>query len=126
MKLLAPAAMAALFASTTLASSFEIGNTGVALNTEVVGEYLVDAENMTVVVTPTLAYTWQGAYVAASTDLTIYNDELVVSDTFNVLPTIDFEAEYNLNANARVYGEVSYDLEAEERSDVTLGVAFSF
>ena len=123
-KTLIAAAVAALFA--TSASAFEIGSTGVALNTEVVGEYLVDAENMTVVVTPELSYSWDKAVFAASTDLSIYNDGLVVSETLDVLPTVDFSAEYHIGATSYIYGKVSYDLEAEERSDIALGVSFSF
>ena len=46
---------AALLAATN-AQAFELGTTGISLGLETTAEYNIDAENMTLVTTPELAY----------------------------------------------------------------------
>jgi len=118
-------AIAAVIAAgtATSASAFELGATGLSLNTEVVGEYNVDAENMLMTVEPTLGYTFASIDFTAGALMPIYNDEIVVGDE---LPTLDFRAGKVIATGLEVYGEVGYDLEAEERTDVVLGVSFNF
>ena len=116
--------LAALFAATaTSASAMDLGMGGLSLNTEVVGEYNVDAENMLMTIEPELVYTVAGIDLTAGTLMSIYDDKIVLGDT---LPTLDFGAEKYIMNGLKVYGEVSYDLEAEERGDLAVGLSFNF
>ena len=123
MRLLATTAAALLLA--TSVSAMDLGM-GLSLNTEVTGEYKVDAENMTLTSTPELVYTNFGFDFAASTELAIYDDKFVVEDTFSTLPTIDFTVERELMDGLTAYVETSYDLDAGERGEITLGSTFAF
>lgn len=118
-------ALAAIFAAatTTSASAMDLGLGGLTLNTEVIGEYNVDAENMLMTVEPTLGYTLAGVNLEVGTLMEVYNDEIVLGDT---KPTIDFRAGYYFTDSLEVYGEVGYDLEAEGRTDVIIGASFNF
>lgn len=116
---------AALMAASS-ASAMDLGNTGLTFGGEVVAEHTVDAGDTTVVFTPALGYTLGGVALTASTDLSIYNNDFVIGDTLEVLPVIDFTAEYALRENAVAYFETSYDLEAKARGEMTLGLSFSF
>jgi hypothetical protein len=99
---------------------------GLSWGGEANAEYNVDAENMAVTVTPEISYGMGQATLLASTDLAVYNDEFVIADTLEVLPVVDFRAEYALRDNVELYGEVSYDLDAKERGDLVIGATFSF
>lgn len=123
MRLLATTAAALLLA--TSASAMDLGM-GLSLNTEVTAEYAVDAENMTLTSTPELGYTLSGFDFMASTELAIYNDKFVVEDTFSTLPTIDFTVERVVMEGMTAYVETSYDLDAGERGEITLGTTFAF
>lgn len=124
MKLAAFTAAALLAASA--ASAAEIGNTGLLLNTNAVAEYTVNAGDMSVVVTPEIGYTNWGMIFAASTDVVVYDNELVLMDAFGSLPVIDFSASYDLNGMATAYVKSSWDLDAMDMGEITLGVAFAF
>ena len=124
MKFVVAAAALALTASPLVAA--DLGNTGISLGGEAVAEYNVDAENLSLVVTPEVSYNFTGFFVAsAATDLTIYDGEFTEA-TFEVLPTIDLRVEREVMANLTAYGEMSYNLEAQERGDATVGVSFNF
>jgi hypothetical protein len=124
MKFVVAAAALALTASPLVAA--ELGNTGISLGGEAVAEFNIDAENLSLVVTPEVSYNFTGFFVAsAATDLTIYDGEFTEA-TFEVLPIIDFRVEREVMANLTAYGEMSYDLEAKERGDATVGVSFNF
>jgi hypothetical protein len=116
------AAAAALAA--TSASAADLGF-GLTAGGEAVAEYNVDAESMIVTLEPTIGYTLGavGVDLTASSLISIYEDEFVLGDT---LPTIDFEARKELHTGLDIYGGVGMDLEAEERTDVTVGVSFNF
>lgn len=122
MRLLATTAAALLLA--TSASAMDLGM-GLSLNTEVTAEYAVDAEKLTLT-TPELGYTLSGFDITASTELAIYNGEFVVEDTFSTLPTIDFTVEREVMNGLTAYVETSYDLDAGERGEITLGTTFAF
>ena len=124
MKFVVAAAALALTASPLVAA--ELGNTGISLGGEAVAEFNIDAENLSLVVTPEVSYNFTGFFVAsAATDLTIYDGEFTEA-TFEVLPTIDLRVEREVMANLTAYGEMSYNLEAQERGDATVGVSFNF
>lgn len=117
MKLAAVAATAAFLASTSAYAD------GVSFGGEVVGEYNVDTENMTLTVTPELGYTLAEVDFTMGADLAVYNGEVVLGD---VKPTLDFGASFMASTQLELYGEVSYDLETETRGDVVIGAKYSF
>ena len=114
---------AALLASATTIQAAELGETGISLGATTTAEYNVDAENMTVELTPEMGYGLYGMDFTLSTDLMIYNDEFVFMDTN---PTLDFKVGYGIFDNAEVYVETDYNLETETRGDVVIGASFSF
>lgn len=117
MKLAAVAATAAFMASTSAYAD------GVSFGGDVTAEYNVDAENMTLTVSPELGYTFASVDFTLGSDLAVYNGEVVLGD---VKPTLDFGASYFVNAQLEVYGEVSYNLETEARGDLVIGAKYSF
>jgi len=114
---------AALLVSATSIQAAELGATGISLGATTTAEYNVDAENMTLELTPTVGYGLYGMDLTASTDLMIYNDDFVFMDTN---PTLDFKVAYGVWDGLEVYAETGYDLEKEDRADIVLGAAFSF
>ena len=78
---------AALLTATSIQAA-EIGATGISIGASATTEYNVDAENMTLEVTPSMGYELWGTELSVSTDLMIYNDEYVFWDEH---PTIDFK-----------------------------------
>lgn len=95
---------------------------------EVESSYNVDAEIFDVTLTPELAYGMGAAEFTLSSDLTVWNSntEFNVTDHFDTLPTLDFGATYQIWDNMEAFGEVAYDLDAEERGDIKVGVSFNF
>ena len=116
------AAVAALTA--TSASAADLGM-GLTAGGEAIAEYNVDAETMIVTLEPEIGYTIGaiGVDLTASSLISIYEDDFVLGDT---LPTIDFEASKDLYSGLEVYAGVGMDLEAEERTDITVGLSFNF
>jgi hypothetical protein len=114
---------AALLVSATSIQAAELGATGISLGATTTAEYNVDAENMTLELTPTVGYGLYGMDFTASTDLMIYNDDFVFMDTN---PTLDFKVAYGVWDGLEVYAETGYDLEKEDRADIVLGAAFTF
>jgi hypothetical protein len=118
--------IATIALATTLIGSTAIAEDGLHFGGEVVTEYNMSTSVLTSVVTPTVGYTIGDADFTASSDLALWDDGSVVGDTLDVLPTIDFRADYTVNDSLELYGEVSYDLEAESRGDVVVGASFNF
>jgi len=120
-------AAAALIASTAAVSAAEIGATGISIGAELDNRYNVDAETMTTTLTPEVGYDIAGFGLSAEMDFVLYDDEFTLNN--DELPTLDFTAEYGMTLgglNATVYGETGYDLEAEDMSDVEVGISFKF
>ena len=114
------ATVAALTA--TSASAMDLGF-GLTAGGEAVAEYNVDTEAFTVTLEPEVGYNVYGVDLTASTLLTVYEGDFVLGDT---LPTVDFEARKTVLGNVDVYGGVGYNFEAEARTDVKVGLSFSF
>ena len=125
---IAAIAAAALITSTAAVSAADIGNTGISIGAELDNRYNVDAEALTVTLTPEVGYSIAGFGLSASTDLLLAdNDGLTLNN--DDLPTLDFGAEYGLSMwglGATAYAETGYDFEAEDMSDVEFGVSFKF
>jgi len=91
--------------------------------------YATDAERMTVDITPELSIMpMTGLELEANTKLALYDEAVVVSDTLDVLPTINFEATYSMSGMDSVewYAKTSYNFESSERGELHVGATFSF
>ena len=126
MKIAAIAAAALITASA--ASAADIGNTGISIGAELDNRYNVDTEALTVTLSPEVGYSRWGFGFTASTDLLLADNDGLTANK-DKLPTLDFGAEYGLNMwglGATAYAETGYDLEAEDMSDVEVGISFKF
>ena len=124
---IAAIAAAALIPSAAAVSAAEIGATGISIGAELDNRYNVDAETMTTTLTPEVGYNIAGFGLSAEMDFVLYDNDFTLNN--DELPTVDFGAEYGMTLgglNATVYGETGYDLEAEDMSDVEVGVSFKF
>jgi hypothetical protein len=119
---LAIATAAAVLAATS-ASAIELGIGGLTAGATTTAEYNVDAENMSLTVEPEVGYAFAGMDFTASTEISVYDDEFVLGDT---MPTLDFKAARQIWDNLELYGEIGYDFETEERTDLTVGASFKF
>ena len=119
---LAIATAAAVLAATS-ASAIELGIAGLTATTTATAEYNVDAENTTLTLEPEVGYAFAGIDFTAGSEIAIYNDEFVLGDT---MPTLDFKAARQVWDNLELYGEIGYDFETEERTDLTVGASFKF
>ena len=126
-------AMVAAMAATS-ASAMDLPVPGLALNTEVKAFRTIDAETNNVTVEPELRYTTGSLSLYGSSLVTVYETGHASGDDFAIQnvwedghkPTIDLGAEYSINANTMVYGETSWDFNAEDRGDIELGISFNF
>lgn len=122
-KTIVAAATLAVFASA--ASAADLGN-GFTLNNEATAEYNLDTERFTADLEPTVGFLAPyGIQLEASTMISVYDDKLTITDTFDALPAIDFRAE-KVVKGVTVYGEMSYDFEVEARSAAVIGAQFNF
>ena len=126
-------ALVAAMAATT-ATAMDLPVAGLELNTEAKAYRMVDAETNNVTVEPELRYTAGAVSVFTSSLVTVYETGHASGDDFAIMniwedghkPTLDLGAEYSINANTMVYGETSWDFNAEDRGDIEVGVSFNF
>jgi len=125
-------AMVAAMAATS-ATAMDLSVPGLALNTDVVAEYKLDAETTTVTINPELALepvTAPGLELTAGMTLSAYDNAggVTLFDEFDVLPSVDFGATYTLPtwSNVELSAGTSYDFDAKERGEVSLKATFSF
>jgi len=127
-------ALVALVMATTTAQAADLAP-GLSLDTEVKAFRTVDAERNQITIEPELS--WEpvvdGALsVTVSSLISAYDstatDSFTLADTFDEgsRPNIDLGVYYQLNANATVYGETAWDIDAKDRTDVEVGVSFKF
>jgi hypothetical protein len=121
-------AIVAAMAATSAMAETALGTTGLTLNTEAEAQYKVDAETTTVKLTPELGYAFMGVDLTAATTLNLYDNAggFTLDDEFNHLPTIDLGASYMATDALELELGTAYDLEARERSEVTLTATFAF
>jgi hypothetical protein len=117
------AAMAA-----TSAMAMDTGIPGLALNTEVVATYKVDAETTTLVATPELEYSYGSAAFTAGMELNVWDNagKFTLDNEFDVKPEILLGATYQLRDDLGLEAATSYNFETESRSEVTLTATFAF
>ena len=117
------AAMAA-----TSAMAMDTGIPGLALNTEVVAEYKVDAETSTLVATPELEYSYGSAAFTAGMELNVWDNvgKFTLDNEFDVKPEILLGATYQLRDDLELEAATSYNFETEARGEITLTATFNF
>ena len=108
---------------------------GVALNTELKAWHEVDAEKNYITINPEVEWTpgVDGALtLSVGTVITAYEtqtgDNFVLFDALEEgsRPNIDFGAEYALGNGAELFGETSWDVDADDRTEIKVGVSFNF
>ena len=114
--------------ATAPAMAADLGSTGLTLNTEAEAQYKVDAETTTIKLTPELGYAFLGLDLTAATTLNVYDNAggFILDDEFDHMPTIDLGASYMATDALELELCTAYDLEARERSEVTLTATFAF
>jgi len=127
-------AMVAAMATTPVLAA-DLPVPGLSLDTEVKAFHKVDAEASFITIEPELRFTpadgplsVYGSTLITAFDGSAADDNIVL---FNVLdegsrPDITLGTEYTLGANAIAYGETSWDVDAQERGEVEIGISFSF
>ena len=122
MKVLTTAAVAATFL-TTAAYAVDLGN-GLTVGGELDAHWAVDAEAFTMTLTPEMGYNAWGNDFTVSTDLDVYkNEDVVIGDAFDSL-VVDFKVTRPWMSNIKLYGETSWDFDAEERGEISIGATF--
>ena len=101
-----------------------------SLNTDVKATYMVDAETTVATINPELSYTGVGSLeLTAGTTLNLWENVGVnsdITDEFDHLPTLELGATYTILDNFDIEAGFNYDLDTEDRSDITLMATFSF
>jgi len=117
------ATVAALTATTAYADSMW------SFGGDVDANYAVDAERMTVDIEPALTFSpTEGLNFVTSTELALWDNELVADNTIEVMPTLDFELNYTMGAmdSVEYYAKTKYNLESAAREEIHIGATFSF
>ena len=112
----------------TEAEAAEIGATGISIGAELDNRYNVDAEALSVTLTPEVGCSIAGFGLSASTDLELANNDGLTLNNDD-LPTLDFGAEYGLSMwglGATAYAETGYNFETAAMSVVEVGISFKF
>lgn len=110
----------------TFVATAAMAEDGLSFGGEVKGEANFTTEAETITLTPEMTYGISGFDLTASTDLTLYNDEFVISDTLDTRPTLDLEVSYFLREDTELTLGTSYDFETETRGDIIGAVTFKF
>lgn len=125
--ILAATVVATLFAGAAAAETQLAPN--LSLETEVKAERKVDADSTILTVNPELTY---GAAPALDftlgTVLSVWDNtnEVTLDDEFDHLPVLSFGATYDFTESLSFEALTSYDLEAEERGEITVSASFKF
>lgn len=134
-KLIATASLMAALAGPAMALDLPVP--GMSLDTEIKAWHKVDAETNHVTINPEV--NWQPApdgalTLSIGTVITAYETDATTDSDFvlfDVLeegsrPNIDLGATYGLANGAELFAETSWDVDAEERTEIEVGVSFSF
>ena len=121
--------VATLLAGTAQAET-QLGN-GFSLETEVKAERKVDADTSIITINPELTFdvaTIDGLELTTGTKLSVWDNtnDFTMDDEFDHLPVLEFGGSYALRDDLTIEAVTSYDLEAEERGEITLTASFAF
>jgi hypothetical protein len=123
MKVITTAAAAVLL--TTAVNAADLGN-GISFGGETDVNWGVDAEALTMTLTPELGYVFFGNDLTLSSDLDVYSAEEFQLDNALDDLVLDFKVTRDVYENLELYGKTSWDLDAAERGEITVGATFSF
>ena len=121
--------VATLLAGTAQAET-QLGN-GFSLETEVKAERKVDADTSIITINPELTFVVpqvDGLELTTGTKLSVWDNtnDFTMDDEFDHLPVLEFGGSYALRDDLTIEAGTSYDLEAEERGEITLTASFAF
>ena len=123
MNVITTAAAAALL--TTAVNAADIGN-GLSIGAELDTNWKYDAEALTMTLTPEMGYSNWGNEFTVSTDLDVYSaEEFQLGNAFDSM-VLDFEVTRPWMSNIELYAKTSWDLDLQERGEISLGGKFSF
>ena len=124
MKTTAIATVVALAATSTSAMDFSVAGQTLSIGADSDINYTTGIEEWEWELTPSAGITAMGIGLSVATDI-----DMLELDEGDIFQGLDFTAKYSLELlgiTSSVYGETGYDLEAEDMSDVEVGVTFSF
>jgi len=122
---------AALLTATSISAN-EIGSTGITWGIESEAAYTIndaagaDVEDFGVKITPEIGYTLMGIGLTADMDLPVYNNEEFKLDQAFDNPKINLGATYELFGGLELFGETTWDVDAEDAVSSKVGATFSF
>lgn len=126
------AVTAAALLTATSVSANEIGATGITWGVETEAAYTIndklgnDVEDFGVKVTPEIGYTMFGIGLTADMDIAVYNNEEFKLDQAFDNPKINLEATYEVFGGLELFGETTWDVDAEDTVSTKVGATFSF
>ena len=133
MRTLVLATVAAMAA--TSAAAIDLPAPGLTLDTEVKAWHEVDAETNHLTINPEVNWTPNAGALTltAGTVITAYETR-TVGDNFILFdaldegsrPNIDLGAEYDLGNGGELFATTSWDVDAEDRTELKVGVSFNF
>ena len=112
------------------AAETQLGS-GFSLETEVKEERKVDADTSIITINPELTYVVaavDGLELTTGTTLSVWDNtnDFTMDDEFDHLPVLEFGGSYIVRDDFTIEAVTSYDLEAEERGEITLTATFAF
>ena len=123
---------AATLLTATSVSANEIGATGISWGVESEAAYTINdaagnaVEDFGVKITPEIGYTMFGIGLTADMDLPVYNNEEFKLDTAFDNPKINLGASYEMFGGLELFGETTWDIDAEDTVSTKVGATFKF
>ena len=123
---------AAALLTATSVSANEIGATGITWGVESEAAYTINdaagaaVDDFGVKITPEIGYTVFGIGLTADMDIPVYNNEEFKLDTAFDNPKINFGASYEVFGGIDLFGETTWDFDAEDTVSTKVGATFSF
>jgi len=121
-----------ILAATLVAGTSAMAEDGLSWGGELDTEYKVDAETLTMTLEPDVTYTMGSSAFTVGMDIPVWNsvstDSFVLMDALDAgkQPDIDMEVTHQLRDNLELSLGTAWDLNRQEREEITLGVSFSF
>ena len=123
---------AATLLTATSVSANEIGATGISWGVETEAAYTIndaagnDVEDFGVKITPEIGYTMFGIGLTADMDLPVYNNEEFKLNKAFDNPKVNLGASYEVFSGVELFGETTWDIDAEDAVSSKVGATFSF
>ena len=123
---------AATLVTATSVSANEIGATGISWGVETEAAYTINdaagaaVEDFGVKLTPEIGYSMFGVGFTADMDIAVYNNEEFKLDQAFDDPKINFGASYEVFNGLSLFGETTWDIDAEDAVSSKVGATFNF